>query len=129
MAKRSRRQKELSAPQGPQAVRKREAMRIQEILEEFRQEVQKIYGPRLRDIILYGSWARGDATEESDIDLLIILAGEVVPGQEIDRMVDVITDINLKYGELISVYPTSEADFINVNSPLLINVRREGIPA
>jgi len=104
-------------------------MRIKEILKEFREEIEELYGKRLKSIILYGSWARGDATEDSDIDVLIVLEGEVIPGKEIDRMIDIITDINLKHRVLISVYPISEEDYSTINSPLLINVRREGVPA
>jgi len=104
-------------------------MKIKEILKEFKEEIEKLYGKRLKDVILYGSWARGEATDESDIDLLIVLEGKVIPGKEIDRMIDIITEINLKYRVLISVYPVSEEDYSTVNSPLLINVRREGVPA
>ncbi len=50
-------------------------MKIKEILKEFRTGVEKLYGKKLKNIILYGSWARGDATDESDIDLLIVLEG------------------------------------------------------
>lgn len=100
---------------------------IKPILEEFRKEIEKLYRKRLKTVILYGSWARGEATEESDIDLIIVLKGEVIPGREIDRMIEIITDINLKYDVLISVYPVSEDDYTKVNSPLLINLRREGI--
>jgi len=104
-------------------------MEIKEILEEFKTEIKKLYGKRLKNIILYGSWARGEATEESDIDLVITLKGSVIPGKEIDRMIDIITEINLKHGVLISVYPISEEDYPTINSPLLINVRREGMLA
>lgn len=104
-------------------------MKIKEVLNEFKREVEKLYGKKLKNIILYGSWARGDATEESDIDLLVILEGKVIPGKEIDRMIDIITEVNLKYGVLLSVYPISEENYLKVNSPLLINVRREGVPA
>ena len=104
-------------------------MKIKKILDEFRDEVEKLYSNKLKSIILYGSWARGDATEESDIDLLIVLEGKVIPGKEVDRMIDIITDINLKYGVLLTVYPISERDYSTVNSPLLINVRREGLSA
>ena len=45
-------------------------MRINDILKEFREEVENLYENGLKSIILYGSWARGDATEDSDIDLL-----------------------------------------------------------
>ena len=104
-------------------------MKIKEVLNEFRAEIGKLYGKRLKDIILYGSWARGKATDESDIDLVIVLKGKVVPGKEIDRMVDIITETNLKYGVLISIYPISDKDYTTVNSPLLMNVRKEGLHA
>jgi len=43
-------------------------------------------------------------------------------------MIEIITEINLRYNVLISVYPISEEDYKKVNCPLPINVRREGIP-
>jgi len=104
-------------------------MKIKEVLREFRAELEKRYGDKLKNIIHYGSWARGDATEKSDIDLLIVLGEEIIPGKEMDRMIEIITEINLKHNVLISVYPVSEKDYSTVNSPLLINVRREGVPA
>jgi len=104
-------------------------MKIEKILKDFRGEIKKLYGRKLKSIILYGSWARGAATEESDIDLLIVLEGKIAPGREIDRMIDIITELNLKYGVLISVYPISAEDYFTVNSPLLMNVRKEGVPA
>ena len=102
-------------------------MKIQEILNEFREAIEKLYGKRLKKVILYGSWARGEATEDSDIDLVIVLKGKIIPGKEIDKMINIITEINLKQGVLISVYPVSEEDYSTTNSPLLINVRREGV--
>ena len=83
----------------------------------------------VKNIVLYGSWVRGDATEESDIDLIIVLEGKVITGEEIDRIINIITDINLKCDVLISLYPVSEEDYSTVNSPLLINERRKGITA
>ncbi len=104
-------------------------MKTQDIIKEFRERIAELYGGRLKEVILYGSCARGQATADSDIDLAIVLEGEVAPGREIDRMIDIITDLNLDYAVLISVYPVSEKDYSELNSPLLINVRREGIPA
>ena len=102
-------------------------MEIRDVLEALK--IEKLYGKRLKKVILYGSYARGDTSEDSDIDLLIVLEGKIIQGEEIDRMIDVITEINLKYDVLISVYPVSEEDYKKVKSPLLINVRREGVPA
>ena len=104
-------------------------MQIEQILKEFRESVAKIYGKRLKNIILYGSYARGEVTEDSDIDLAVVLEGDVAAGKEIDRLIDVITEINLSYRVLLSVYPVSEKDYSTVNSPLLLNLRREEVPA
>ncbi|HHT9120587.1 MAG TPA: nucleotidyltransferase family protein [Candidatus Hypogeohydataceae bacterium YC41] len=99
-----------------------------EILKEFRSEIEKLYGKKLKNVILYGSWARREATEDSDIDLVVVLEGDVQPGKEIDRMIDIVTDINLKYGVLISIYPAAERDYLTLKTPLLMNVRKEGVP-
>ena len=104
-------------------------MKIEPILKEFRAGVEVLYKERLKSIILYGSWARDEATEDSDIDLVVVLGGDVAAGKEIDRMIDIITDINLKYGVLLSVCPVSEEDYNTINSPLLLNVRKEGVAA
>jgi predicted nucleotidyltransferase len=104
-------------------------MEIEPILKEFREKAEELYPGKLKSIILYGSYAIGKATQDSDIDLAIVLDGDVSPGEEIDRMIDIVTEINLNYGVLISVYPVSEKDYNSVNSPLLLNLRREGIPA
>ena len=104
-------------------------MEIEPILKEFRKSIEKLYGKRLKNIILYGSYARKQPTVDSDIDLAIVLEGDVAACKEIDRMIDVITDINLSYGVLLSVYPVSEENYNSINSPLLLNLRREGIPA
>jgi predicted nucleotidyltransferase len=103
--------------------------RIKKVLEQFKKEARRLYADRLKGVILYGSWARDDATAGSDIDVMVVLKGRISPGREIDRMIDIATDILLEYGELISLYPVSERDYESLKSPLLLNVRREGIPA
>jgi len=103
-------------------------MQIEQIIKEFKEKAEKLYGKRLKNIILYGSYARGQATDDSDIDLAVILEGEVDPCREIDVMIDLITDINLDFETLLSVYPLSVTDFKQLNSPLLLNLRKEGKP-
>jgi len=104
-------------------------MNIQTIIDEFKKEIKKIYGNQLDKIILYGSWANGTATNDSDIDLMVVLKGKISPGREIDRMIDCITDLNLKYDILLSVVPVSDEIYANIDSPLMLNVKREGIAA
>jgi len=103
-------------------------MEVEHIVRGFREKTENLYGNQLKKIILYGSYAKDRATEDSDIDLVVVLDGDVAPGEEIDRMIDIITELNLNYGILLSVYPVSEKKFNTVDSPLLLNVRKEGIP-
>ena len=104
-------------------------MEIDQIINEFSRELKKVYNNQLVKIILYGSYARGDFNSDSDIDLLVVLKVMETPGKEIDRMIDIVSEINLKYNVLISVFPVSYSEYKVINSPLLVNVRREGIEA
>ena len=103
-------------------------IKIERILKEFKEKIQVLYGNRLKTILLYGSWARGNAGEDSDIDVVVMLKGDVTPGREIDRMIDIITEMNMKYNTLISVYPVNETMYTMVKSPLLLNIHKEGMP-
>ena len=46
---------------------------IQNLLNEYTNELIKIYGKYLRAVMLYGSYARGDYRKDSDIDIMILL--------------------------------------------------------
>jgi predicted nucleotidyltransferase len=46
---------------------------IDAALGRFRRAVAARFGPRLREVVLFGSWARGDAHEESDVDVLVVV--------------------------------------------------------
>lgn len=100
---------------------------IENILSELKRGLRRLYQERLVSVILYGSYARGEAGEDSDIDVVVVLKGNVVPGREVDCMLAMITDLGLKYNTLISIYPVSEDYMQSVKSPLLLNVRAEGI--
>jgi len=86
--------------------------RLKTILSELRRYLSELYGERLVDVVLYGSQARGDAVEGSDIDVLIALEGEVYAGKEIDRTGDFVAALSLKYDTLISTVFVSEKDFV-----------------
>ncbi len=50
---------------------------IEEIIEEFTIKVKKLLESHLKNIILYGSYARGDFNENSDIDIMILIDTKV----------------------------------------------------
>ena len=47
-------------------------MNINELLSRYINEIKKIYGETLQAVILFGSYARGANTEDSDIDIMIL---------------------------------------------------------
>ncbi len=102
--------------------------KIQNILQEVKKKFKELYGNRLKTILLIGSYARGEEHEFSDIDLAVILEGEVDTYKEINLIVDAIYDINLEYNVLISVRPISEEDFKISKTEFLSTVKEEGIP-
>ena len=106
--------------------RSRAREEIQPLLEELKAALGDLYGERLARVVLYGSFARGEATDASDIDVLVVLRGEVDKMREIERMSDEVYAIELKYEELIAALPLSLISYETRKSPLLINARRDG---
>lgn len=103
---------------------------INKILSEFYEQVKRILGNRLKQIILYGSYARGDYNEKSDIDLMLLTD---LNFEEIEKYRDDISDIafeiELKTGIIIS--PVIK-NIDNYNSkiniiPFYRNVQEEGV--
>jgi len=101
--------------------------RSSEILTELRQRLEAIYGERLVRLVLFGSQARGDAEDGSDIDVMVVLNGPVSPCEEIERTEEVVAGISLEHDVVVCCVFMSEDRFERERSPLLLNVRREGI--
>jgi predicted nucleotidyltransferase len=107
--------------------KKKEIKDIEDILPRIKDILKAVYGKRLKDIILYGSFARDTATEDSDIDIAVVLKGEVDKTKEIDRIYDLLYDLILETDELISVYPVSEEEIRNIVWPLYKHIRTVGV--
>lgn len=69
----------------------------------------------------------GDATETSDVDVIVVLDGEVDPRTELQRKSEPVYDLELETEEMITLYPISQTEFEDREHPFLTNVRREGI--
>ena len=104
--------------------------KIREVLDKFAEEAKKIYGTKLESLILYGSCARGDFENDSDIDILILLN---VPLESINserkRILDISDKLDLEYdAALARVLPNYALyqKYISV-SVFYQNVEREGV--
>lgn len=90
--------------------------------------MKKHYGDRLAKIILYGSYARGDFNEESDIDFMVILKDEQVKAaKEITYTYKLLNELTLKNDVWISRFATSLIKFETATKVLYRFVRKEGI--
>ncbi len=101
---------------------------LETLLTGLRARLEVLYGERLAGVYLYGSQARGDATSDSDVDVLVVLEGEVRPGLEIRRIVDATDDLVLDSGEYVSMLPLSLERFRENGSVFVRQVRREAVP-
>ena len=74
-------------------------------LNEFLDKLKSKFSNKIYKVILFGSYARGDYDEESDIDILIV--GDI----ELDDIIDLIFEILIKYGILINAIVESTSEF------------------
>lgn len=99
---------------------------LDSILQELKRGLEDIYGPRLKGLYLYGSQARGDAEEDSDIDVAMVLDDYESVGEEIERYGEMRASICLEHDCVISVVPITLRDWERGGSAFLMNVAREG---
>jgi len=98
------------------------------LLREVRTGLERLYGDRLKGVYLYGSYARGEADSESDIDLVVVLDQLDRYAAEVDRTGYLISEVSLKHGISISRVFVALQDWSNHEAPFLINAREEAIP-
>lgn len=103
--------------------------RMHGIVQQLKNALEAMYGARLRRVVVFGSQARGDAELSSDIDLLVVLKGPVQPGAEIARTGEIVAELSLQAGAVISCLFMDEDRYLHRAGPLLRNIRREGVPA
>lgn len=95
---------------------------------EFSRGIQQLYGEKLNRVILFGSYARGEQHEDSDVDFLVVLNDESINTfAEISRMSGISAELGLKYNFWISTVPIAINRLLQGEVALAINVRKEGI--
>jgi predicted nucleotidyltransferase len=115
---------ELTEPELPEASG---AFDPHEIASAVAEELRGVYGGRLKEVLLYGSWARGDAHPESDVDILVVLDRVRSWVEERDLMDDALWKHSLENSTVVSALIVSEADHARQQEPVLIRAVAEGI--
>ena len=103
---------------------------MQNLMERYISEIKKIYGLHLREIILYGSYARGDFKKDSDVDIMILLNISELELKAYSQQLSYMTyDFNVDNEVDIKPIAKSEAHFRkwSENYPFYANIQREGV--
>jgi uncharacterized protein len=100
--------------------------KIERVLAETKAQLSALYPHRLKEVILFGSYARGDYTKGSDIDLLLLLDQLADPDIEHDRYFPAICDLSLKHDTVVSVIPMDYEMYRSKKTPLILNAQKEG---
>ena len=96
--------------------------KVRKILKEFKKEAEEILGDKFAGLILFGSFARGEATPDSDLDLLLLVRKRLTKKED-DKLSDLSVSLSLKYDLLITCFPYSEKACLTYKkSSFLINV-------
>ena len=102
---------------------------ISNIVQDFANNVRKMLGNSLDSVIVYGSYARGDYSELSDVDVMLLVSLKEEIKRISDQISDLAFDFMIKYGVDISPVITN-TDHFNYwvdNLPYYRNVRDEGV--
>jgi predicted nucleotidyltransferase len=98
---------------------------VQPLLDRVKGYLRQRFGEGIQAILLYGSYARGSATPDSDIDLLVLIDETLSPTEVRRSLSELLYDILLENGELISVIVTPKSFYETKNSLFLHRVREE----
>lgn len=105
-------------------------MTRQDILKIFTQNVKKIMGSHLSKMLVYGSYARGDYKENSDIDVMILTTFSKKEIEEIqEKIFDLAFDLELESGLVINpvIENKDHFEYWLGALPFYNNVQREGV--
>ncbi|CAG5070545.1 hypothetical protein DYBT9623_03090 [Dyadobacter sp. CECT 9623] len=101
---------------------------ISALTQEFVARVSELYGERLNQVILFGSYARGEQREDSDIDYLVVLNDEEIKSfAEISVLSPITSALGLKYNLWISAVPFTVRKLLPGNAILSSEIHKDGI--
>jgi len=103
----------------------RQELRV--ILSQLRQEFTRIFGESLEAMYLYGSQARGDASPDSDIDVLVVIRGDFNYFDFLHQTDEITASLALAHDVVISRVFVSKEKLERSQRPFIINVRKEAM--
>ena len=105
-------------------------MNIHIIIYKFSQELKQILGDNLAKVIVYGSYARGDYRDNSDVDIMILvkMSDEEIKAVKND-IYDLAFDVEMSTGIELSPIIKNEKqyEYWVDTLPFYRNVRNEGV--
>ena len=99
------------------------------LLVELRQGLEGLYGETLSGVYLFGSYARHEADDESDVDLLIVLKSLRSYSSEVAAAGELLARLSLERGVVITPVFASETDWVDGRKFFLSMIRDEAIAA
>lgn len=103
--------------------------RIRNLMKELKEGLIQIYGDKMKAVYLYGSYARGDYRQGSDVDVMVLLKDYRDYWKEYMRSSDYVSDISLKYDVTVSYILIKEFQWNASDKPVLRNIRKDGVLA
>ncbi len=106
------------------------AIEMHSLLSEYVSTVRKIYGHHLKQVILYGSYARGDYTKDSDVDLMLLVD---LDEMELEKYSDALSELDFDYNVEHNIWMMpivrNRKNFFKWSDsyPFYKNVKTEGI--
>lgn len=97
------------------------------IVRELHAQLDVVYGDRLKGVYLYGSYARGDAREDSDIDVAVVLDEIQDRWKEREQVGDVSAAISLREDCLLTAFVMSAGDWSDRPNAIHRSISGEGI--
>jgi predicted nucleotidyltransferase len=98
------------------------------ILRKLITRLRESTGDKLQRIILFGSCSRGEHTQESDIDVMVIVTDESIKEYD-EKALAIAVDLSIEYGKVICIFVVSSNKYLEEKqyNPFIKNIENEGI--
>ncbi len=102
--------------------------KIKDLLHSAEIELRKIFNDKLKKIILFGSYSRGDNGKESDVDVMVLI-DDPNPNRYENEVLDVEVDLSLEYDMVLTLFLENENKYIEgrIYKPFFKEIEKEGI--